>query len=285
MKNKTIQILAYGDHILPIGTKIKSYREGKFLDEWEQGDGAERLIVCMRDGFVYEVDFDDLPPLYPTKGMEVPEEGIEFTDGRKLLLVGEFGIAGKMTYGDPFAVEWGVIENRGLNKYELKRTLPKTINVCADGCFKKVCECVPEIDKRVDEILKHITIGVRNTLTYIDGTGYSLEYSSAILDGYSGEYKKMYLNIFQENGENKRVKATTGDFDVIQGKIVDCKLGDLFVLNDSDLTKITFPEGILIIGFRDETYVNTNYLFGNCVCYTKYGFSGHEGIILRRKNG
>jgi hypothetical protein len=143
MKNengKTIEILVDGKHNLPTGTKIKSYKNGKFLDDWEHNCDHVLESCTGKDGFVYEVDFSDLPPLYPHKGMEVPEEGILFADGEGSVVdVGEHGF----TYRMSEATEHMAWQYSTMSHYQLERTLPKTKTVCAE-CHKEACECVRE---------------------------------------------------------------------------------------------------------------------------------------------
>lgn len=140
-------------------------------------------------------------------------------------------------------------------------------------------EMVEHVDSdRVEEILGHVLLRADdyNAQVYISNEKYQL------LCGVRNR-SILELLLFNGNFDYPLRPSNINDFDIIPGKINDAKLGDLFILNDSDLTKISFPEGILIIGFRDEKYVNANFLFGNCICYTKYGLADHEGIILRRK--
>jgi hypothetical protein len=144
MKNKTIEILVEGKHNLPTGTKIKSYKNGKFLDDWEHNCDHVLESCTGKDGFVYEVDFSSLPPLYPTKGMEVGKDGIEFADGDgKLLMVNEYMLAWVHS-GDMREIKsWSYVELER-DGFELKRALPKTKTVCAE-CHKEVCECKHEM--------------------------------------------------------------------------------------------------------------------------------------------
>ncbi len=65
MKNKTIEILEDGMHLVPAGAKIKSYKNGKFLDDWEHNCDHVLESYTLKDGFVYEVDFSNLPPAIP----------------------------------------------------------------------------------------------------------------------------------------------------------------------------------------------------------------------------
>ena len=139
MKNKTIEILAEGSWNLPIGT-LYTLRDAdggirrRNKTETPYSIGAKELI--------HEVDFSDLPPLYPTKGMEVGKDGIEFADGNgKLLDVGVNGFTHGERITDAQFVYW--YESFGVGM-ELKRTLPKTIAVCAE-CFKETCECKHEM--------------------------------------------------------------------------------------------------------------------------------------------
>jgi hypothetical protein len=140
MKKNTIEILADGEHKLPIGTNFKRWIDGRVVEDFT----TVREISVDPSGYVsdYQVDFSELPPLYPTKGMEVPEDGIEFADGDgKLVDVGVIGftfIAGK-------ELDLGEWNSKAViaSCFQLKRTLPKTITVCAD-CFKEVCECEHE---------------------------------------------------------------------------------------------------------------------------------------------
>lgn len=149
MKNKTIEILAEGDHCLPIGTKVKTLHsdgERKSCDLQielnEYKIDSENKNSC---GFIVQVDFSDLPPFYPTKGMEVPEEGIEFADGRCTLF--DAGQNGITYYGESSGETYfEKFNSKEMNTrpWKLKRALPKTITVCAD-CFKETCECKHEM--------------------------------------------------------------------------------------------------------------------------------------------
>jgi len=147
MKNKTIQILSEGEWTLPAGTTFNLHDKcsGAVSDFYCPTDRA----VTASEEFLYHVDFSDLPPLYPTKGMEVPEEGIEFADGNgRLLDVGENGITYVTREGSTHFHDWEYMKSISDDKFpfflfKLKRTLPKTLTVCAD-CFKEVCECKHE---------------------------------------------------------------------------------------------------------------------------------------------
>jgi hypothetical protein len=142
MKNKTIEILAEGNHLLPVGTKVKKYHNIGVLKglsaEWKCG----RSLDVDTKTYIYEVDFSDIEPLYPHKGMEVPDDGIEFADGDgKLIDIGSYGFAWHDNdNGRKWYVEYKYATD---SNFELKRTLPKTITVCAD-CFKEICECKHE---------------------------------------------------------------------------------------------------------------------------------------------
>jgi len=154
MKNKTIQILSEGEWKLPTGTKVKTYKNGELFGESVVDNVVNTAlyqifkddgVIINTDGYIYEVDFSDLPPLYPTKGMEVPEEGIEFADGNgKLIDSGSHGITYVIGNGETYFERFKSVDmaNQSENVFELKRTPPKTITVCANGCFKEVCECV-----------------------------------------------------------------------------------------------------------------------------------------------
>ena len=142
MKNERINILAEGEWILPVGTNVKKYNKKlEFLCEWKCARSLE--VVDGISYYIYEVDFSEVEPLYPTKGMHVPKEGIGFANKVGTLVdVGENGITwifdkqGNYHYSkfDSFVDGYD---------FELKRTLPKTINVC-ECCFKEVCECKHE---------------------------------------------------------------------------------------------------------------------------------------------
>lgn len=141
-----IKILAPGWHSLPIGIKVKSYKEGELRDNWIY-EREERLNVCTHDdGWSYEVDFSELPPLYPTPDMGIGATGIEFTSGDgKIIDIGSNGITYKMVKdkaGSMCFNEWPEVD-KFKESFKLKRTLPKTIEVCSD-CFKELCECLKE---------------------------------------------------------------------------------------------------------------------------------------------
>lgn len=141
MKNEIINILAPGDHELPIGTKLRQFNNGALCNE--KSIQVDNFVIASvtNTSIVNEVDFSELPPLYPTPDMIVPEEGIEFVIDGKLLMIDKNRIAwvtddGKLGIG----LLNIVVETED---WELKRTLPKIIEVCS-GCFKTVCECVRE---------------------------------------------------------------------------------------------------------------------------------------------
>lgn len=164
---KTIQILAKNNDTIPRGTKLKQYNFGKlnnYFGELNNDFGKIREDLKFAGGahWVYEVDFSEVPPLYPHKGMIVPEKGIEFADGNgRLIDVGVNGFTLEHNNCDDVFFYW--IENiHKRDGYRLKRTLPKTITVCAD-CFKEVCECEHE-----KEITGQNPIDSRVTIT-VDG--------------------------------------------------------------------------------------------------------------------
>jgi hypothetical protein len=152
LKNKTIQILTKGDWTLPVGTKVNTYADksnpstGSGVHTVDEDTSTYFIDSDNKGpvGHIYEVDFSDVPKLYPSKGMEVGKDGIEFvTHDRTLFLVGEYGFSGRHNSNlGPFLTEWEWFENNK-NSFELKRTLPKTKTVCAE-CHKEVCECKHE---------------------------------------------------------------------------------------------------------------------------------------------
>ena len=144
MNNKRINILAEGEWFLPKGTNVKKYNKKlEFLSEWKCARSLE-VNTCISSD-VYEVDFSELLPLYPHKGMHVPEEGIAFADGPgRLVDVGNNGITYIVSTGKTFFINFTKKEILERKCFELKHSLPKTINVCSE-CFKEVCECVPQL--------------------------------------------------------------------------------------------------------------------------------------------
>jgi len=132
---ETIEILAPGEWALPAGTDCVKYIKGKESARWKC---ANPLVIYPDDSVCYEVDFTNVPPLYPSPDMEVPEEGIEFKEGGdKLMLVGKYGVA--LNGACEVLYSWDDVEHDSSN-FELISTLPKTIKVCS-WCFKEVCEC------------------------------------------------------------------------------------------------------------------------------------------------
>ena len=141
MNNKRINILAQGAWVLPKGTNVKKYNKKlEFLSEWKCARSLE-VDTCISSG-VYEVDFSELPPLYPHKGMHVPKEGIALADGDGVLL--DVGIYGYTWMRIDKSIEYEEYPTEQSEVFELKRTLPKTINACSD-CFKESCECAPQL--------------------------------------------------------------------------------------------------------------------------------------------
>jgi len=153
MNNKRINVLAEGEWVLPKGTKYRNF------SEYEQHDNDDfkssgNIFTFLIDSKLFnqsgnhtEVDFSgvdlaEAPPLYPHKGIHVPKEGIEFRFiYGKLLLVGNFGIA--LSRGSEHVIyDWCFVSGN-TDELELKRNLPKTINVCSD-CFKEACECATQ---------------------------------------------------------------------------------------------------------------------------------------------
>jgi len=140
--NKTIEILAEGDWALPEGTKCAAH--GKINDKWFEGVSTYFRAISSKNksdsGNYIEVDFSDLPPLYPCFGMVIPKEGIKFADGKgRLVDVGQYGITLIKSSGKTVFVSFKHI-NEFNEIFELKRILPKTVTVCA-GCCQLVCEC------------------------------------------------------------------------------------------------------------------------------------------------
>ena len=147
--NKAIEILAEGVWALPEGTKCTSH--GKFKNKWVSMQSEHKAISSENksmtssenksiSGNYIEVDFSDLPPLYPCFGMVIPKEGIKFADGKgRLVDVGQYGITLIKSSGKTVFVSFKHI-NEFNEIFELKRILPKTVTVCA-GCCQLVCEC------------------------------------------------------------------------------------------------------------------------------------------------
>jgi hypothetical protein len=151
MKNKTIQILTKGDWTLPIGTKVNTYADksnpstGSGVHTVDEDTSTYFIDSDNKGpvGHIYEVDFSDVPKLYPSKGMEVGKEGVEFADGDgKLLDVGVNGFVYALNNEDRY-VRFG-FDTEKFKHFQLKRTLPKTKTVCAE-CHKGVCECAPVV--------------------------------------------------------------------------------------------------------------------------------------------
>jgi len=143
MKNKTIEILTDDTHVLPVGTKVRRWYKGILQEEFVAEKTIVKTIVhCTYNTVsIVEVDFSEVEHLYPHKGMDVPEEGIEFADGvGNLIDCGEHGFVYETGTNITEYVKYGDSPRLA---FKLKRTLPKTITVCAD-CFKEVCECKRE---------------------------------------------------------------------------------------------------------------------------------------------
>jgi len=189
MNNKRINILAEGEWVLPKGTNVKKYN--KKLSEWKCARSME-VNACISSD-VYEVDFSEVPPLYPHKGMHVPEEGIEFRIiYGKLLLVGNFGIA--LSRGSEHILyDWCFVSGN-TDELELKRTLPKTINVCSE-CFKEVCEC-----KHEEGWYWVFSLNSKWYLRYFDGKDMLTHKDGRVV----GTYKSVdWDNIIRRDSENK----------------------------------------------------------------------------------
>jgi len=141
MKNKTIQILTWGRHLVPVDTIVTAHNiNGKSISTWTTEHVEWLPVAHNEDGFYYEVDFSNLPPLLPTPKLNVPEEGIGFTCGKCILLgVSNYGYHN----GTCDISTWKTVELKDNSTFELVRTLPKTIQACAD-CFKEACECKHE---------------------------------------------------------------------------------------------------------------------------------------------
>jgi hypothetical protein len=146
MKNR-INILAEGKWVLPIGARVKNIGVANDATS-EYVVRNENYVVRISNymTFVNQVDFSELPPLYPTPGMIVPEEGIEFSDGDgKIIDVSKVGITYVNGKGELFHNYWSQFDPKsGPDIYDafiIDRVLPKTIEVCAD-CFKELCECM-----------------------------------------------------------------------------------------------------------------------------------------------
>jgi len=153
-----IKVLAPGEHVLPMGTKVKAHGTSKEapynLDsQWtvDAKKGEKIGLIC--DEFkgtslhVYEVDFSELQPLHPSVDTDIPEEGIEFDDGRAILLgCGKRGL----TYytksnGETYFNRWEHAESdHYLGYFELERKLPKTVEVCS-SCKNIECCCVVDV--------------------------------------------------------------------------------------------------------------------------------------------
>ena len=144
MNNKRINILAEGEWVLPKGANVKKYNKKlEFLSEWKCARSLE-VNTCISSD-VYEVDFSEVPPLYPHKGMHVPKKGIAFADGNgRLVDVGNNGITYNLSTGKTVFINFTKEEIFEQKDFELKRALPKTINVCSE-CFKESCECAPQL--------------------------------------------------------------------------------------------------------------------------------------------
>jgi len=144
---KKIEILAAGKWTLRVGTKWRSHVKPEFKNsmlkngDWIINKKSNTIEIEEDDGHVYEVDFSNIAPLYPTPDMDVPEEGIPFDDGcGKLIDVGKNRFYFEGAQGNMTNEYWVNVE---LHTYELKQTLPKTVKVCS-GCLEVECVCKHE---------------------------------------------------------------------------------------------------------------------------------------------
>jgi hypothetical protein len=134
---KKIKILKEGTHVLPKGTVVEHFGKNQYSRVSLSED--TEISASPTNGGRIAVDFSQVEPLYPHKGMKVPKEGIPFADGSgELIDCGENGIT--YTYDDE--IRFRTYDEVEPEKawFILKRTLPETIEVCAE-CIKEVCEC------------------------------------------------------------------------------------------------------------------------------------------------
>jgi len=191
MNNKRINILAEGEWFLPKGTNVKKYNKKlEFLSEWKCARSLE-VDTCISSD-VYEVDFSEVPPLYPHKGMHVPKEGIAFAGGNgRLRDIGEYGFIWCDDFADSEYVAYSESELEG---FELKRTIPKTINVCSE-CFKEVCEC-----KHEEGWYWVFSLNSKWYLRYFDGKDMLTHKDGRVV----GTYKSVdWDNIIRRDSEDK----------------------------------------------------------------------------------
>ena len=152
---KKIKILKEGNHVLPKGT-IATFLATGCVKKYEEDQKI--FIICNNIADII-VDFSEVEPLYPHKGIKVPKEGIPFADGKGCLLdCGQnlitYDYKGRKDY-----LEWELLLPNDKD-YELKRTLPDTIEVCAE-CIKEPCECKKDclILKVIDDGSLFIVVG------------------------------------------------------------------------------------------------------------------------------
>jgi hypothetical protein len=225
MKNKTIEILADGEHMLPKGLVINTriieknpptaLSEVKWIVEFE----GDKFNVSEDSTHAYEVDLSSkLEPLFPHKGMEVPEEGIEFADGDGVILdASNTGLTYKNTKGDIFHHLWSkhdlASEPEVYDGFIIPRTLPATITVCANGCFKEVCECVTVKQMTTLDVMYFWEV-VKSSSSIllceaVDVDNYDLSFDFRI-DSEVSEWR--WNELVHENGETKLKHDTWQEF-------------------------------------------------------------------------
>lgn len=199
---KTINILVQGRCDLPVGTKLKQHNNGSVCNE-EIVSGAKIKIVTM-ENIVNEVDFSEVPPLYPTPDMDIPKGGIRFNDGDgSLYLSGESGIAFRNRDGLPFLFIWSQVEadKTGEQCLQLKITLPETVTVCS-GCFKETCECAhAEGWYRV-----YVKFHKQWIIRFWNGTNFMIDDGGPLIS----DWEKSYTEIDWENPINSTPIQTKG---------------------------------------------------------------------------
>jgi len=126
------------------------------------------------------------------------------------------------------------------------------------------------LEKRIDSILKHITIGA-DWITICESEK-GLSYN---VDGDGIHFSLEGIGVNPDNAQSEIC-----DFIVTTGKAFDANFGDLFICNDPSEINSAAPIGIVAV--EAATYIGVQYLYTGLIRWNEWDHET-EGLIFKRK--
>jgi hypothetical protein len=162
-------------------------------------------------------------------------------------------------------------KSMGVNEYKtLEERIESLENQLYTSNRPTLAKGESRLEKRIESILKYITIG-NDYITIQDsekGLSYNVD-SDGIHCSLEGN---------DVNRVNKKSKIC--DFIVTPGKASDANFGDLFICNDPSEINSTAPIGIVAVDA--DKYIGVQYLYDGLIRWNEWDHE-EEGLIFKRK--